>query len=296
MLSCNNAGMDWNDLRYVLAVARRRTLAAAGRDLNVDSTTVGRRLLAIEGQLGTRLFERTSDGFEPTHTGEITIARAEEIEIQTLALLREVEGSDSRIEGPVRITALDMLLDDLIIPRLPQLWTQHPGLELTLVSDIRLFDLSRREADIGIRYSKPTHADLVGRRLGRQATGLYVAREFEIGDSPPLITLPKELAEIKEARALHEYFPRGRIVARANTESHMMALVLAGVGIGLLDCFSADADPRLRRAVADPVLTDEIWAIVHVDMHRAKRVRAVIDFITEIVAEESDRLEGRCAQ
>ncbi len=285
--------MNWDDLRYVLAVGRRRTLAAAGRALKVDPTTVGRRILAIEGLLGTRLFERTSDGFTPTHTGEVVIARAGEIELQTLALEREVEGSDHRVEGPVRITALDKFLEEIIIPRLPRLWQKHPGLELTLVSDLRLLDLSRREADIAIRNSRPTHPDLVGRRLGSLATALYVARDFEIGDKPPLVWVSREFDEVKAARTLHDHFPHGRIVARANTENHMMALIRAGAGVGLLDCFAGDVDAGLRRAVPEPVLRDEIWAVVHVDMHRAMRVRAVVDFVAEIVAEETELLEGR---
>ena len=285
--------MNWDDLRYVLAVWRRRTLAGASRELKVDATTVGRRILAIEGQLGTRLFERTSEGFTPTHTGEVVIARAGEIELQTLALEREVEGSDRRVEGPVRITALDKFMEEIIIPHLPRLWERHPGLELTLVSDLRVLDLSRREADIAIRYSKPTHPDLVGRHLGNQATGLYVASDFEIGEAPPLIWVPREFDEVKAARTLHENFPRGRIIARANIENHMMALIRAGVGVGLLDCFAGDVDAGLRRAVPEPVLRDEIWAVVHIDMHRATRVRAVVDFVTEIVAEQTDLLEGR---
>ena len=84
--------MNWDDLRYVLAVARQRTLAAAGRELGVDSTTVGRRILAIETQLGARLFERTGEGFAATHTGEIARARAEEIELQTLACVYSPDG------------------------------------------------------------------------------------------------------------------------------------------------------------------------------------------------------------
>lgn len=285
--------MNWDDLRYVLSVARQRTLAAAGRELGVDSTTVGRRILAIETQLGARLFERTGEGFAATHTGEIALAHAEEIELQTLALEREVQGSDRRVEGPVRLTALDALLDKFVIPRLPRLWQQHPGLELTLISDVRLLDLSRREADIAIRASKPTHPDAVARRLGSVATAAYAARDFEIGAAPALVGFPRELDETGISRALLDRFPQGRLVARANTEGHVHALVRAGVGIGLIDCFAGDVDPLLRRAGAQPPLLYEMWAVVHADMRRATRVRAVLDFLTEIMAEQADLLEGR---
>jgi DNA-binding transcriptional LysR family regulator len=284
--------VDWDDLRYVLAVGRHTTLAAAARELRVDSTTVGRKLVAIEEQLGTRLFERTADGFVPTQTGEIAIARATEVELQTLALEREIAGRDARAEGPVRLTAVDAFFDGFLIAFLPRLWARHPALELTLVSDIRLFDLSRREADVGIRYKKPKDPNLVGRRLGTQASALYAARELVVGDAPPLIGFPAELDATQEARTLVEHFPNGRVVARANTGGHMFGLARAGAGIALLDCYAADLDPALRRVVPEPVLTDELWAVVHVDMHKAARVRAVMDFLAEIVAEEAARLAG----
>ena len=129
-----------------------------------------------------------------------------------MALEREIQGSDQRVEGPVRITALDALLDKFIIPRLPRLWQPHPGLELTLVSDLRLLDLSRREADIAIRAVKPTHPDAVARRLGSLATAAYVARDLKICDAPPIAGFPRELDEGEIARALRDAFPGGRIV------------------------------------------------------------------------------------
>jgi len=285
--------MNWDDLRYVLAVARQRTLAGAGRELGVDPTTVGRRLVAIEMELGARLFERTGEGFSETDAGQIAVARAAEVELQTSAIERELRGSDSRIEGPVRITALDALLDNFVIPRLPRLWQRHPGLELSLVSGLRVLDLSRHEADVAIRAIKPTHPDAVARRLGSLATAAYVASAFELGDEPALIGFPRELDDTAIARALRDHFPRGRLVARANAEGHVLELVRAGVGVGLIDCFAGDADPTLRRATVQPVLHSELWAVVHADMRRTARVTAVMDFLSEIMGEEADLLEGR---
>ena len=285
--------MNWDDLRFVLAVGRKRTLAAAGREIGTDPTTVGRRIIAIEAALGSRLFERTGEGFHATHAGAIAIAHAEAIELKTLALEQEIEGSDSRVEGPVRITALDGLIDKFIIPRLPRLLKRYPGLELTFSSDTKLLDLSRREADIALRASKPSHPDAVGRHLGRLATGVYASRDFEMGDEPPVIGLSRSLDGTMLAGSFGELFPRGRIVARGNTEGHILSLIRAGVGIGLVDCFAGDTDPFLRRFVPDPVAFYDLWAIVHVEMRQAPRVRAVVDFITEVVAEEADLIEGR---
>ena len=118
--------MKWDDLRFVLAVGRQGTLAAAGRELGVDATTVGRRITVIEEELAARLFDRTQNGFTPTHTGELAVARAAEVERHAVALEREVYGSAARIEGPVRITALDAFFDGFLIPRLPPLIRAAP--------------------------------------------------------------------------------------------------------------------------------------------------------------------------
>ena len=210
-----------------------------------------------------------------------------------MALEQEIEGSDSRVEGPVRITALDGLIDNFIIPRLPRLLQKYPLLELTFISDMRLFDLSRREADVFIRSSKPSHPDAVGRYLGRQATAFYAARDIEFGDPPPIISLPRTYDETVFGRLPSEYFPRGRIVARASTEGHGLSLIRSGVGIGLADCFIGDIDRSIRRALPEPVATYDMWAIVHVEMRQAPRVRAVMDFFSEIYKEEADLIEGR---
>ncbi len=285
--------MNWDDLRFVLAVGRHRTLAAAGRAIAVAPTTVGRRILAIEAELGSRLFDRTGEGYLPTHTGQIAINHAEEFEGTALSLSRQVEGSDSRIEGPVRITALDAAFDGLIIPRLPNLLARHPGLELTFSSRLDLVDLSRREADIALRHSRPTHPDAVGRRLGRQAMGAYAARHLDIGPAPPLIGLPKDSGATSFSRFLRELFPDSPIVVRGNTEGHILSLTRAGIGIGLIDCFVGDADPLLRRVRPEPVEYYEVWAVVHVEMHKSPRVRAVMDFLSEVYREDAELLEGR---
>jgi len=284
-------GVNWDDLRYVLAVGRHGTLAAAARALAVDATTVGRKLVAIEDELEARLFDRRPDGFVPTHAGQLAISRAAEVEDSALALQREVAGHDTRIEGPVRLTATDSFFDGFLLPRLPALWAKYPGLELSLISDNRTFDLSRREADVGIRFYKPKQDSLVGRKLGTAASGLYASPDLVVDDAPPLITVPKEFDAAW--RALYDHFPNGRIVARANTIGHMISLARAGAGIAFIDCVSADPDPQLRRVVPEPILVTELSAVVHVDMQRAPRVRAIMDFLAQVVAANQELLLGR---
>ena len=291
--------MNWDDLRFVLALGRTGTLAGAARELRVDHTTVGRRILAVEESLATRLFDRTPDGFVATDAGDLVLARAKEIEQQVLTAERECSGLDGAPTGTVRVTALDSIFDRFIVPRLGPFAERYPGLSLYLVSDIKVFDLSRREADVGIRYKKPTNPDLVGRRIGALASALYASRAYLAargpvgeGEGHQLIGFPPELDASKEARALATRYPKARMAVRANTAGHQLSAARAGLGIALLDCLAGDADSTLVRVEPEPVHSDELWAIVHVDMHRSARVRVVVDFLGEICRDARALLEG----
>lgn len=285
--------MNWDDLRFALAVGRSGTLAAAARSLGVDATTVGRRIAAIEADLGARLFDRLAAGYLPTDAGHRALEQAAEVERATIALRQQVEGRDERVEGPVRLTGLDGIFDRLIIPRLPSLLSRHPGLEVTFASNLGFLDLSRHEADIALRSREPEHPDSVGRRLGRMAQAAYAATTLEVGEAPPLILLSREYDGSGFTRSFRNRFPHGRVVARGNCESHMIALTRAGVGIGVLDCFVGDSDPGLRRVQSEPVATQDLWAEVHVAMARSPRIRAVIDFLGEIFREAAALLAGQ---
>jgi DNA-binding transcriptional LysR family regulator len=285
--------MNWDDLRFALAVGRCGTLAGAAPGLKVDATTVSRRIISIEAELGSRLFDRTAAGYLPTDAGHKALARAEAIERETMMLLHQIEGVDRRIEGPVRLTGLDAIFNRIIIPQLPRLLTQHPGLEVTVSSNLDIVDLSRREADIALRTIEPSHPDSVGRKLGRLAQAAYAAKELVLHEVPPLIALPRGNEATGFSKSLLGLFPDGRIVARGNSEAHILALIRAGIGIGVLDCFVGDSDPGLRRVLPEPVASQILWAEAHVAMVRAPRIQAVIDFLGEIVAKDSDLLEGQ---
>lgn len=288
--------MDWSDLRYVLAVARGQTLAAAGRVLKVDATTVGRRIVAIEQDLKVRLFHRTSEGYLPTHAGQIATDHAERMELASLSLAQQIGGSDARVEGPVRVTALDGILDQIILPKVPRLLARHPGLEMTFASGLAVLNLNRREADIALRNIKPSDPDAVGRRLGQLAGTAYGAKHQDLGPYPPVISTPIGAGTRDFDQHLGHFFPGAPVAARANSESHLLALVRAGVGASILDCFLGDRDPGLRRLQPDTLLYEDLWAVTHVDMHRTPRVQAVLQFLSTCLSEEADLIQGRRPQ
>ena len=285
--------MDWNDLRHVLAVTRTGTLAGAGRAIGVDPTTVGRRVIALERALDTRLFFRTPDGFIPTDAGRVVALKAEEVEALADGVREQLSGHESRIAGTVRISTLDGLIDRFLIPQLPAFLTRYPEVDLTLVSGLETIELSRRDADVALRTHRPTELDAVARKLCDVGIAFYIAKATNFGPAPPVIGLPEAMDGTDFALALRDAFPESRIGLRVDAESHILSAVRAGLGVGMLGCYIGDAMPDLERARPDIIVTEPLLAVSHVDMVRVPRVRAVTDFIEGICQKNAALLAGR---
>jgi DNA-binding transcriptional LysR family regulator len=275
--------VNWDDLKFVLALHRSGTLVGAGKLLNVNTSTVGRRISALERSLDAHLFDRIGGGYQPTAAAMRVVACAEEMELQANAMDRQIRGIDHRVEGAVRITALDAFLDRLVVPALPAWLQMHPGIEVTLESDLRLFELSRGEADIAVRTAKPTQPEMVMRGLGVQATAFYQVQGQRWPEFLPLIGLPDRPEHAHYNDYLLGQVPKGKIVMRANTESRITELVRRGVGIGFIDCFVGEFDADLERLPGFGLTESPLWAVTHVEMRRSARVRAVMDFLFDVV-------------
>lgn len=288
-----------------LAVARAGSLSGAARALSVEHTTVGRRIAALEAALEVRVFDRTPSGYVLTEMGEAALEHARAIEEHAFALERAVMGRDARVAGTVRVTALDPFIDDILLPNLPVLTTAHPDLHVIACSDYRVRNLSRREADIGIRYAPPSQPDLVGRRLSRVASALYASRTYLKRRGAPrtptqlaghdLISFAPEFAHASEAQWLARHGRGARVVVRVASVAANLAAIRHGLGLGIHACHAADREPGVVRVSREPLLEEEYWAVVHVDMARASRVRAVLDFLSECTLKEQARLEQRVA-
>jgi DNA-binding transcriptional LysR family regulator len=273
--------MDWNDLPYVLTLSRAGTLAAAARRLNVNQTTVARRLDAVQRALGARLFERVDGAFHPTKAGEAAIAHAARVEQDVADLERGIRNVDHEVSGSVRLTAVPMLINRLVVPALPELQTRHPGLRLDLVADPRNANLTRREADIALRLARPeTGRSVLARRLGQLDYAVY-------GASARLswLTYEEGLAHLPQARWI-ETASRGEAMAplSVNDAEALFQAVSVGLGKSLLPCFVADGATGLRRlSGAKPVLSREVWLLTHTDLRRQARMVAVVDWLGDLV-------------
>ena len=287
-------GVSWDDLRVFLAVQRTGSHGGAGRALRVDPTTVGRRIGALEREAGVGLFVRTPAGLALTPAGKRLLPRAERIEIEVLASERELRGSIAEVQGPLRLTAGDGLVHYVLVPGLAELRREHEGLELELRADTRTLDLSRREADVAVRLSRPTQPALVARKLGSMRFALYGSRDYlerrgtprglrDLG-SHDWIGFDETLDLVPQNRWLRRAVRAPRWVVRANTTTAQVLACAEGHGLALLPTFVAPREPRLVPLLPRVVgPARDAWAVFHSDMRDNPRVGAVVRWLSRVV-------------
>jgi DNA-binding transcriptional LysR family regulator len=278
--------LDWNDLRYVLVVSRTGRLARAAQQLHVNETTVARRLARIEAGLGSRLFERVNGILLATDIGQIVVHRAEQIEVDVDEVKNAASGADSKAAGTVRLTAIPMLLNRILVPALAALVEAHPQLQLQLVADPRNLDLINREADIALRLSRPDASDrVVTRRIGRLAYATYGPAETH--RTPlPWITYEGTWSSLPHVRWIAEAIkrePQAGTPLIVNDSELAIHAVGAGLGRSLLPCCIGDRESKLCRLSDQEPVTRELWLLVHPDLKHLARIRAVIAWIERVV-------------
>jgi DNA-binding transcriptional LysR family regulator len=295
--------IDWSDLRFLLAVQRAKTLSAAARKLGCDQTTVGRRLEALEAALDRRLFRRTPDGYFLTSDGELALARAEHIEDEVMAMEREISGRDERPEGEVRLTTWETMGTYFLAPRMGAFRERYPAIELLLNMDNRPLNLSRREADLAVRPGKPTQQALQIRKIGTVVVGLYASPGYLAKRGKPrsveelaqhdILDNEDANAQFAPSRWLHQMARGARVTLRCDNTMAQAAAAASGLGIVVLYCYVGDGQPGLERILPKQQLEQPLWIAVHRDLQHAARVRAVIDFLVDVTAQDAHVLQGR---
>lgn len=292
--------LEWDDLRFFLAVHRTGSHAGAARTLRVAATTIGRRLAALEAAAGARLFTRTPDGLVPTAAARALLPHAERVEAEVMDAERALAGADARPTGTVRITTGDGFAMAVLTPAIPAFLAANPGLRIEVHADLRVFDLTRGEADVAVRNFRPREASLVAKRIGEEHRGLYASPSYLARRGTPrtvrdlaghdLVTYGPELEGNPGMRWLQETSPDARIVVRGNTTTSITAACAAGVGIALLTTEYVQADPRFVRVL--PRLAgpgDSVWMVTHPDLHRTARVQVVLRWLEDLVKDRSSR-------
>ena len=281
---------NWNDLRYLLAVQRGRTLAAAARRMGVDDTTVARRLRALQAGAGTALFQRDGSGaIRLTPAGAAMAARAEAIEHQ-VALIGSGASGDDAVAGNVRITAVPLIANRLLAPAAGDLLAAHPHLRLELIPDSRDLSLTRREADLALRLARPKTGgtQVKARRLATLDFAAFARRGGR--RTLPWISYDEAMAHLPQARWMAAD-ARGDETATSGLRVHdaetAWEAAAAGLGRTLLPVALATRDRRLtdvagpRRAEA---MTRELWLLSHADQVGLARIAAVTTWLEALVA------------
>ena len=295
--------LDWDDLRFYLAIVRHGSLSAAAKELQVAQSTVGRRLASLEAGLGVRLLNRTPDGYVPTPAGTDVREKAERLEAETQALLRDVGGRDTRVAGLVRVTCVECVATHILAPCFARLHAEHPGVMVELIPDARELSLSMREADISVRLSQPLQHDLVIRRIGNLAFALYASQgyleghgelNFEAGcPGHVLINQVDGIQDASQTGWLADLAPRARVAMQ--TTSHEAAVVAAshGGGLACLARFRADKNISLKLIETPSVApASGVWLAVHKDNRHTPRIRVLLTRIAECLRDITDDLEA----
>jgi DNA-binding transcriptional LysR family regulator len=280
---------DWEDLHHFAVFAREKSLSAAARRLDVDHATVARRIAALEESLALKLVDRRARAYEMTADGKRVAAIAERMDDEAYALARAAHSLRKGLDGEIAVSAPPALSSSRIAPRLDRLRAAHPGITLRLIGEKRAASLSRREADLAIRLSRPTEAGLITRKLGSLGFALY-ATETYLSSLPNaghcFITGDRDFDDLPQQRWLKAVAGDRPIVLQANDQLSQFAAAQAGVGIAALPIYLADRDPALVRVAARPAtISRDIWLVVHRDLQKSPPVRAVMDFLADCFAD-----------
>jgi DNA-binding transcriptional LysR family regulator len=284
--------MNWDDLRFFLALARARTVSAAGRDLGVKHTTVSRRIKALEEGLGTRLFDHLADGYAMTPAGENLFNNALIMEEQAQAVDRTVFGLDAQLRGDLVLTASHDVFSRLVIPHLGRFTRDYPGINLRLLSTTGLADLGARQADIALRLTPKPPDYLVGKRVIPLGIGIYASRQY-LEDNPHPRHLVLWNDEIEKPEWAQRNFPAADVTIRADDVTTLLGCVERHMGATMLPCYIGDSAAGLCRLDL-PLAPSSwgVWILSHADLRATARVRVCREFLTDIIERQETLIAG----
>ncbi len=293
--------MDWNDLRYIKAIADAGNVADAANQLDIHQSTVFRRLNTLEKNLGVRLFERLPSGYIVTTAGEDFCQAAERIEADVSALNRRISGQDMRPSGTIRVTMADALLVKLLAPCLAEFRLAYPEIKLEVLVSGDILNLTKRDADIAIRTTNKPLETLVGRKVAQVAIAVYGSQEY-LKTHPNLSNLSQHdwigfdesIVDSAIARWLKQNIPNVKFQYRFNTCMGIFTAVKENAGLALLSCYLGDGDRHLTRVFPPiPELEKELWILTHEDLRYVTRIRTFIDFVASFLTGKIELIEGR---
>lgn len=294
---------NWDDMRLFLAVARERSLSGAGKVLRLDPATLGRRVARLEKTLEVSLFVKSPQGYALTEAGAQLLDRAEAVEQAMRLASAGVAVPSDRMTGQIRIGAPDGAANFLLPQVCAALGRDHPELDIQIVALPRVFNLSRREADMAIGVSAPTAGRLIVQKVSEYHLHLAASTEYLATHGTP-----QSVADLKRQRIVG-YIPDmifdreldyladlglSRVALASNSVSVQLQMVARGGGIGVVHDFVLPFAPEVRRILTAQVsLKRSFYLIRHADDQSNRRLSRFADLFGAAIRSELARLEAK---
>ncbi|EPJ84688.1 putative LysR family transcriptional regulator [Pseudomonas sp. CFII64] len=279
--------MDWEDLRFFLAIATAGSLSGAARALDVNQATVSRRLAALEAQLNVRLIDRLPRESRLTAIGQQIMQDVLDIEEKAFAVERKCLSSRSAMRAKVTITAPPILARHFLTPNLAELARMSPMVQLSILSEPHFVSLSRLEADLALRLSPPIEDTDIVKKVGKMQFALYAQRDYvnTLDEQKwEFVGYTDRQGDFAHKRWLYEVIATRRVACEVTDLSHQYEAACTGVGVAGLPCFIGDRDDRLVKLDNNlPMLSLDIWVAMHPDRRNDKVVRKTADEILQLL-------------
>jgi DNA-binding transcriptional LysR family regulator len=290
--------LNWDDMRYFLALCRKGSFVAAANELRVTHSTVARRITALEESMQTLLFHRNAKGCAVTPAGEKAIAFAEQMESTVINLEESVSGFNKQLSGSIRIGAPDGIGNCYLAACLGRLQSIHPSLDIELVAVPMYYSLSKREIDILITVKKPTVGNVIIRKLTDYRLGMFASKKYL--DTTTLVTNKSDLRKHtiigyiddllfdRDLQFMEEITPGLRPQFRSTTVVAQLNAVAAGIGIGVIPYFMAYQEDNIIPVLPEQIIERGYWLQVNPESRQLARVKTTIDFLVDQVQIERD--------
>lgn len=288
--------VNWDDLRVFLAVARSGSISSGARQLDLQHSTVSRRMRKLEQDLGVRLFDKVPSGYALTTAGESLVQAADRMEREVLSVDGTLSGKDLKPSGPLRVTAVDNMATTVLMPMFTAFSRCYPEVTLHVMVSNSDVSLAQREADVAIRLTNTPPDTLIGKRVVTVSSAvygspLYIKQLREDGGEPQWLGV--------ECCGFHKSWTK----QACGDQTHLFyvddtlltqAALREGMGVSILPCFMGDPDPALARYTEpQPEWDLGLWILLHPDLKRTARVLAFRDYMQQAIQEQSDLFAGR---
>ncbi|MFC5300416.1 LysR family transcriptional regulator [Azospira restricta] len=288
----NNLRIDWDNLRIFLAVARSQSALEAAGQLELDHSTVTRRLHRLEKEIGSKLFDRTTQGHRLTPTGDRLLEAVERIDNALSTVDAEIGGDSQVLTGQVRLGATEGFGSFFLAPHLADFCARHPGITVDLLPVPRFVNLSKREADLAVSIERPESGAYVVCKLADYRLQLYATRHY-LDRNPTISTLSDlqmhrfigyvdELTFSTELRYLSKLAPGAAVKLRSTSIVAQFFAARQGHALAVLPSFIGNTSPDLIPVLPRTVeVVRSFWLIAPSERREIARVRALWDFLRE---------------